>query len=50
MQKLLISTKFSLNRVDTPGGNLFHILFAKSFKQIFNYRVILHDPFNLKNY
>ena len=46
MQKLLISTKFSLkSSSDTPGGNLFHILFAKFFKQIFNYRVILHDPF-----
>ena len=46
MQKLLISTKFSLNSSsDTPGGNLYHILFAKFFKQIFNYKIILHDPF-----
>lgn len=46
MQKLLISTKFSLtSSSDTPGGNIFHILFAKFFKQILNYRVILHDPF-----
>ena len=51
MQKILITTKFSLlSSSDTPGTNLPLILLANYFKEIFNYKIILHDPFfNSKN-
>ena len=51
MQKLLITTKFSLlSTSDTPGTNLPLFLIANYFRNIFNYKVIFHDPFfNSKN-
>ena len=47
MQKLLISTKFSLkNRALIHLEVIYFIFYLLNFfKQIFNYRVILHDPF-----